>query len=215
MLGKRLAELRNKKGLSQYELAERLGFSRGKLANYEQGSRQPDYDTLLKLSEYFGVSTDYLLGRTDEMNGRVSIELMKAFAEILNRRYELDIIKTNRNLTNNEIDEYKLISNYLHGNPFKLEIEHINAWMNLSEQNKVFEVKNELNKVTVAGQQITLSIEELQLFNELKKHPIMFNDLASDPEAKVKELIKLYKVKKLFLEEDTEEYGDGFGELED
>ncbi|MEK5070551.1 helix-turn-helix domain-containing protein [Sporosarcina sp. FSL K6-1508] len=71
------------------------------------------------------------------------------------------------------------------------------------------------NKVTVAGQEITLSIEELKVFEELKKHPIMFHDLASDPEAKVKELIKLYKMKKMFLEDDTEDHGDGFGELED
>lgn len=70
------------------------------------------------------------------------------------------------------------------------------------------------NTVTVAGQEINLSIEELQLFNELKKHPIMFHDLASDPEAKVKELIKLYKAQK-FLENDDEDLGDGFGELED
>lgn len=71
------------------------------------------------------------------------------------------------------------------------------------------------NKVTVAGQEITLSIEELKVFEELKKHPIMFHDLATDPETKVKELIKLYKMKKMFLEDDTEDHEDGFGELED
>ncbi|MDO6849223.1 helix-turn-helix transcriptional regulator [Priestia megaterium] len=65
MLGKRIAKLRKEKGLSQYELAERLGFSRGKLANYEQGSRQPDYDTLQIIATYFDVSTDYLLGKSD------------------------------------------------------------------------------------------------------------------------------------------------------
>lgn len=65
MLGQKLAELRKKKGLSQYEMADRLGVSRGKLANYEQGSRQPDFDTLSKLADFFDVSTDYLLGRTE------------------------------------------------------------------------------------------------------------------------------------------------------
>jgi hypothetical protein len=53
------------------------------------------------------------------------------------------------------------------------------------------------------------------VFEGLKKHPVMFHDLVSDPEKKAKELIKLYKMKKMFLEEDDEEYGDGFGELED
>lgn len=61
MLGKRIAELRNKMGLSQYELADRLGFSRGKLANYEQGQRQPDYDTLQKIADFFDVTIDYLI----------------------------------------------------------------------------------------------------------------------------------------------------------
>ena len=65
MLGDRIATLRKINKLSQYELADRLGFSRGKLANYEQGSRQPDYETLQKLADFFDVTTDYLLGRTD------------------------------------------------------------------------------------------------------------------------------------------------------
>lgn len=74
--------------------------------------------------------------------------------------------------------------------------------------------KQPINTVVVAGQEVNLSIEELHLFNELKKHPIMFHDLATDPERKVKELIKLYKMKRMFLD-DEEEDGDGFGELED
>ncbi len=66
MLKDRLVSLRKEKGLSQYEVADRLGFSRGKLANYEQGTRQPDYDTLNKIAEFYGVSADYLLGRTEK-----------------------------------------------------------------------------------------------------------------------------------------------------
>lgn len=74
-------------------------------------------------------------------------------------------------------------------------------------------IENE--SISVAGQEVKLSPEELKVFEELKKHPILFNDLASDPEKKIKELIKLYKMKKMFLEEEEEEYGNGFGELED
>ena len=65
MFGKRLATVRKKQNLSQYALADRLGFSRGQIANYEQGKRQPDYETLIKIADFFGVSTDYLLGVTD------------------------------------------------------------------------------------------------------------------------------------------------------
>ncbi|WP_181350516.1 helix-turn-helix transcriptional regulator [Thalassobacillus sp. CUG 92003] len=63
MLKDRLIKLRNDKGISQYEIAKRLNFSRGKYANYEHGTRQPDYETLNKIADFYGVSTDYLLGR--------------------------------------------------------------------------------------------------------------------------------------------------------
>lgn len=65
IFGKRLAELRQKKGLSQYEFAEKIGFSRGQVGNYEQGRREPDYETLNKIANFFKVSVDYLLGRGD------------------------------------------------------------------------------------------------------------------------------------------------------
>lgn len=71
MLGKRLAALRKKKKRTQYEVAEDLRMTRGKYANYEQGQREPDAETLVQLADYYGVSIDYLLGRTDipEMAG--------------------------------------------------------------------------------------------------------------------------------------------------
>lgn len=66
LLPQRLAKLRKEKGLSQYELADALGYSRGQVANYEQGSRRPDPQVLHELADYFGVSVDYLLGRADD-----------------------------------------------------------------------------------------------------------------------------------------------------
>lgn len=65
MFGKRLANLRKAKNLSQYDLAEKMNLSRGQIANYEQGTRQPDFDTLQQFADFFEVTTDYLLGRTD------------------------------------------------------------------------------------------------------------------------------------------------------
>src|SRR5690625_5657634 len=66
MFSERLKKLRKRSGLTQYELAKRLGMSRGKLANYEQGTREPDFDTLKMFANHFNVSTDYLLGHNDE-----------------------------------------------------------------------------------------------------------------------------------------------------
>lgn len=62
----KLRELRIEKGLKQKEIAENIGMSMQALSNYENGLREPDFATLNTLADYFGVSVDYLLGRTDE-----------------------------------------------------------------------------------------------------------------------------------------------------
>ena len=66
MLGTRIAALRRRAGLSQSELARRLRISPSAVGMYEQGRREPAADTLVRLAEIFSVSTDYLLGRTDD-----------------------------------------------------------------------------------------------------------------------------------------------------
>lgn len=61
----RLTSLRKEKELSQYELADLLGYSRGQIGNYEQGTREPDHSTLEKIADFFNVSIDYLLGKSN------------------------------------------------------------------------------------------------------------------------------------------------------
>ena len=57
-----LLDLRKSSGVTQQDLANYLGVSRQAYANYENGNREPDFHTLVKLSCYFNVSIDYLLG---------------------------------------------------------------------------------------------------------------------------------------------------------
>lgn len=61
MLGKRIAETRQKQGWSQAELAERLHISPSTVGMYEQGRREPPIDVLIAMSEEFGVTIDYLI----------------------------------------------------------------------------------------------------------------------------------------------------------
>lgn len=61
MLGDRLKKLRNDHNWTQEDVARKLELSRGTYAHYEINKRQPDYDTLKKLSEIFDVSIDYLI----------------------------------------------------------------------------------------------------------------------------------------------------------
>lgn len=64
--GNRIQALRAEQSLTQEELAQRIDISRAALSHYEKNRREPDYDTLQKLARYFGVTTDYILGRTDD-----------------------------------------------------------------------------------------------------------------------------------------------------
>ncbi|MCM1160801.1 MAG: helix-turn-helix domain-containing protein [Roseburia sp.] len=64
-MGEILAELRKDKNLKQKDLAELLNLSIGTISNYETGSHEPDFDTLNILANFFHVSTDYMLGRTN------------------------------------------------------------------------------------------------------------------------------------------------------
>ena len=63
-IGEIIAELRADKGMNQEELSVILNVSRPTLANWESGNRRIDIETLVVIADYFGVSCDYLLGRT-------------------------------------------------------------------------------------------------------------------------------------------------------
>lgn len=60
--------LRNEFNISQEELAQKLNLSKGIISLYENGERKPSLDVLIKLSEIFDCSIDYLLGKSDKRN---------------------------------------------------------------------------------------------------------------------------------------------------
>lgn len=131
LFGQRLKELRNKKDMNQEKVASLLGISRARYSHYENNHVEPDLELLRKFSDFFGVSTDYLLGRTDDQESEV--------------------------------------------------------------------------KVDVAGQTIKLTAQEYEVFKELKKYPIAFNELQSDPERKVKNIIKMHDTLKEYIKETENE----------
>ena len=61
----RLKELRIERNISQVKLAMDLGMIQNSISRYENGAREADYKTLILFADYFNVSIDYLLGRTD------------------------------------------------------------------------------------------------------------------------------------------------------
>ena len=62
----RLKALREKRGISQLKLAMDLGLNQNSISRNESGAREADYKTLIALADYFDVSIDYLLERTDK-----------------------------------------------------------------------------------------------------------------------------------------------------
>ena len=64
----RLRELRNSKGISQLKLAMVLNTTQNTISRYETGEREPGIKELIRLADYFQVSVDYLLERTDNPN---------------------------------------------------------------------------------------------------------------------------------------------------
>lgn len=86
----RLKFLREEKGLFQKDIAKLLNVSVPAVNQYESGKRDMSTDTLIILSEYFGVTTDYLLGKTDIRNPGQQIDdvLNEAMIGMSKEEYE-------------------------------------------------------------------------------------------------------------------------------
>ncbi len=65
-LSERLLALRHEKGLKQEDAAKEMGVAYRSYRRYEGGEREPDASTLVLMADFYGVTIDYLVGRTDE-----------------------------------------------------------------------------------------------------------------------------------------------------
>ena len=61
-LGEKLKEERNKKGVTEAEVARALGVTQGAISRFENGTKNPSTGTLVALAKYYNVSLDYLVG---------------------------------------------------------------------------------------------------------------------------------------------------------
>lgn len=64
--GERLKQLREEANLTMEQLAVSLGTKKQTISRYEKNQREPEYATLIKIAQFFNVSTDYLLGLKDK-----------------------------------------------------------------------------------------------------------------------------------------------------
>ncbi len=96
--GKRLKQLREKKDLTQQELAEFLSINRDALAKWETDKAYPDLDMVRDIAEFYDVTTDYLIGKDD-----------RTFETRVN-----EIIKSNKGVLDQKEQEFllEMINNY-------------------------------------------------------------------------------------------------------
>ena len=80
-VGEKIKELRKSAGMTQAELAEKAGISASAVGMYEQGRREPDGQTILRLCDIFGTTADYLMGRKPSVFGIAGKEVSEVFDE--------------------------------------------------------------------------------------------------------------------------------------
>lgn len=86
-IGQRMLELRKSLKKSQAEVAEYLKLTVSAYQNYEAGRREAGYDTIAKLADFYGVTTDYLLGRTDTKPDPYDMLTSEEFEQELLKEY--------------------------------------------------------------------------------------------------------------------------------
>jgi len=93
-IGKRLKQLREESGLQQKDIAKVLGVTESAIGHYERGARNLDPESIKKLADFFGVSSDYLLGRTNirEPITPTSDDEVNEILESLHKRPEMKVL---------------------------------------------------------------------------------------------------------------------------
>jgi HTH-type transcriptional regulator, competence development regulator len=109
VLKNKLIELRKAKKLRQEDIAKILGIGRTTYAMYEQGNREPDFDTLNKIADYFEVSIDHLLGREEKVKTKEDSleEVNKLVKEYGIEQFGFFDIEKWKDLSQEDIEEIK------------------------------------------------------------------------------------------------------------
>lgn len=114
-VGKTIAQLRTEKGLLQKDLSVILSVSPSSISNYENGQYWPDLKAICELADYFQVTTDYLLGRTEY---RCSPEILDKY---ITTDYTVNnIVNTLLTLDSASVDAAVKYVNYLKENHDKI-----------------------------------------------------------------------------------------------
>ena len=110
--GEILKELLEQQDITQKHLAKSLDMSPSALSNYIQGNREPDYNTLIRIADYFHVSTDYLLDHSHGASyGHEEEALLHIFRSLTNEQKEFYLEQGKIFLRQNRKKESSLFPN--------------------------------------------------------------------------------------------------------
>lgn len=140
MIGNRIKILRLEKGSTQKQLSEYLGLTPKMISFYEKEERFPPHDIILKLADYFDVTTDYLLGRSDK----------KKYSAYTTQQLKLN---------EKNIEEKKLID-------FYKELNDIGKKEAIKRVNELTEINKYTTPVTIAAHNDDNTKEQLELMNQ-------------------------------------------------
>ena len=84
----RIKQLREDRDLRQCDVSEKIGIDQRTLSNYENGKTNPDSFAIIKLADFFGVSTDYLLGHDTEYTRKAIIKRIEFIKQQLDKLSE-------------------------------------------------------------------------------------------------------------------------------
>lgn len=122
ILGDRLRKLRERKNLTQKRAASIFGITNFQMSRYENGQSNPDPDLISKFADQFEVTTDYLLGRTDDPGLSLDTEtkgydatndLLKLFDEVGIEEFHAYNIEDWKSMSPEEVEEFKNYLKYL------------------------------------------------------------------------------------------------------
>jgi len=140
-----LKELRSSKKMSQKDLADVLGITYQAVSFYENNKRQPSFETLTKIADYFDVSTDYLLGETNIKKPITFNE--KVFSDALRKIRNNSIQKIKEDsfekIDDNNLQDIKIMSLSLSAEPI---VELICKKWDIENE---FYIPNDIIEITV------------------------------------------------------------------
>ena len=161
----RIKDLRNERNLTLRDLAEYIGINYSTIACYETEKREPNIETLKKLTSFFEVSLDYICGDNKYI-----------YCLYENGNYEFSINETT----------YNELKDYIYFNTYNKRCVNINKYLGIDNNNNVIDLLNEFYTITQIDLLFDNKNHSIEEFNNAKNQDIILSKIFLD---KVKSII--------------------------